>query len=152
MTDIGTKIATLRADRNISQQALADRLYVSRFLVSRWESGERRPDYNMIRSIAEVLGVRPEEIADINSMAVAELMECIGGSCGLTEDELALAIGAFLRKNNALESKIFIQRYYHLKSTSETAILFGIGENHVRSLLSRTRRKLKKFLAGYSAS
>ena len=152
MTEIGNKIASLRAERNISQQALADRLFVSRVLVSKWESGERRPDYTMIKSIAGVFGVEPGEIADLNSIAAEELMECVGGGCGLEEDELALAIGDFLKKNNALESKIFIQRYYYLKSTSETATLFGIGENHVRSLLSRTRRKLKKFLTEYNGS
>ena len=152
MTDIGSKIASLRAARNISQQALADALFVSRVLVSRWESGERRPDYTMIKSIAGVFGVEPDDIADINSIAAEELMECVGGSCGLAEGELASAISTFLKKNNPLESKIFVQRYYYLKSTSETALLFGIGENHVRSLLSRARRKLKRFLTEYSGS
>ena len=75
MTEIGNKIASLRAERNISQQALADRLFVSRVLVSKWESGERRPDYTMIKSIAGVFGVEPGEIADLNSIAAEELME-----------------------------------------------------------------------------
>ncbi len=146
MTDIGTRIATLRSERNISQQDLADRLFVSRELVSMWESGRRRPDYPMIRSIAEAFGVPPEEIADLDQIALDELTDAIGGIREMTEEELASAIGDFLRENKGTGSKLFVQRYYFLKTTSEIALLFGIGENHVRSLLSRTRRKLIKFL------
>ncbi|MBQ1847593.1 MAG: helix-turn-helix transcriptional regulator, partial [Clostridia bacterium] len=43
--DIGKSIAKLRLSRGITQEELANRLFVSRDLVSKWETGARRPDY-----------------------------------------------------------------------------------------------------------
>lgn len=47
----------LRTEKGLSQQALADRIYVTRPTVARWENGSRLPDAVMISRIAEVLGV-----------------------------------------------------------------------------------------------
>ena len=47
----------LRIEKGLSQQALADRLFVTRPTVARWESGTRLPDAMMIARIAEVLSV-----------------------------------------------------------------------------------------------
>ena len=55
--NIGKKISELRNKNGMSQQALADSLFVSRDLVSKWENGTRRPNYRMIEKIAEVSGV-----------------------------------------------------------------------------------------------
>lgn len=40
---IARKIKELRLESDISQQELADKLYVSRQTVSRWESGKTSP-------------------------------------------------------------------------------------------------------------
>ena len=47
----------LRNKKGLSQLELADRLFVTRSTVSRWESGNRLPDAVMITRLAEVLGV-----------------------------------------------------------------------------------------------
>ncbi|MBR1748142.1 MAG: response regulator [Clostridia bacterium] len=47
----------LRTERELSQQALADKMFVTRPTVARWESGTRLPDAVMITRLAEVLGV-----------------------------------------------------------------------------------------------
>ncbi len=47
----------LRTEKGISQQELADKVYVTRATVSRWESGNRLPDAMMISRLAKVLGV-----------------------------------------------------------------------------------------------
>lgn len=47
----------LRMGRGLSQQALADRLFVTRSTVARWENGIRLPDAVMIPRLAEALGV-----------------------------------------------------------------------------------------------
>ena len=52
--DIGDRIAELRRRKSLTQQELADRLYVSRQLVSKWESGDRRPDYKTVEKIAQI--------------------------------------------------------------------------------------------------
>ncbi len=47
----------LRNKKGISQLELAEKMYVTRSTVSRWESGNRLPDAVMISRLAEVLGV-----------------------------------------------------------------------------------------------
>lgn len=62
----------LRTEKGISQQALAEKMYVTRSTVARWESGSRLPDAVMISRISEALG------ADVNMLllAAAQSDEC----------------------------------------------------------------------------
>lgn len=55
-------IKTLREQNNLTQQQLADRLYVSRQTVCRWESGSRCPDLPMAKRIAEAFEVTIDEL------------------------------------------------------------------------------------------
>ena len=144
--DIGAAIAGLRNARGMSQQTLADSLSVSRELVSKWESGSRRPDYPMIERIAEIFEVDPDLIADKNGIIFEELSECVRGCDDISEERLSELVGRFLKSNNQKESGMFIQRYYYLKNTDEISRIFGVRENQVRSLLSRTRKKLRRYV------
>ena len=47
----------LRAERGISQRELAERMFVTRSTVARWENGSRLPDASMIYRLAECLDV-----------------------------------------------------------------------------------------------
>ena len=62
----------LRYEKRLSQLELAERMYVTRAAISRWESGSRLPDVVMISRLAEVLGV------DVNIllMAAAQSDDC----------------------------------------------------------------------------
>lgn len=55
MRDIGKNIRDLRAQRNLTQDALAERLFVTRQTVSNYETGKSRPDIDMLMRIAETL-------------------------------------------------------------------------------------------------
>ena len=55
----------LRNEIGLSQQELADKMYVTRSTVSRWESGNRLPDVVMISRLAKILGV------DVNLLIAA---------------------------------------------------------------------------------
>ena len=62
----------LRTDKGFSQHTLAEKMYVTKPTVSRWESGNRLPDAAMITRLSAVLGV------DINILlsAAAKSDEC----------------------------------------------------------------------------
>ena len=62
----------IRTKCGLSQQALAEKMYVTKATVSRWESGVRLPDAIMITRLSEILGV------DVNILlsAAAESDEC----------------------------------------------------------------------------
>lgn len=66
----GEKIKRLREERGMTQQALADRLYVTRQAVSQWENGARYPDIFTLRQIAQVLGISVDELLEEKAAAV----------------------------------------------------------------------------------
>lgn len=57
MRDIGKNIRLLREEKNLTQDELAEQLFVTRQTVSNYETGRSRPDVEMLVKIAEVLGV-----------------------------------------------------------------------------------------------
>ena len=68
----GQIIAKLRMQAGLSQTQLADALYVSRDLVSKWETGKRRPDRKMLEAMAKIFGVAAEHLIDIDVHKKAE--------------------------------------------------------------------------------
>ncbi|MBE6126687.1 MAG: response regulator [Erysipelotrichaceae bacterium] len=61
----------LRTARGLTQSALAERLFVTRPTIARWESGSRLPDVVMIKRLSQVLGV------DVDSLlSAAQSDEC----------------------------------------------------------------------------
>jgi transcriptional regulator with XRE-family HTH domain len=58
-------LAEWRQARDLTQQAVADRLGVSSVTISRWETGERRPDLNAQAAFAEALGRPLIEMVDL---------------------------------------------------------------------------------------
>ena len=139
-------IAKLRAENELSQQELADRLFVSRELVSKWERGERIPDRRTVEKIAETFGVPLERLENRRATILRELADCFPGEEFSEEGALTAFLDRFLRRASPRTANIFLNRYYLLKTTSEIAEKYGIGENHVRSILSKTRKRLKKAL------
>lgn len=60
--NINEKIYTLRKQRGLSQEELANELNVSRQTVSKWELGESTPDFDKIVPLCEVFGISTEEL------------------------------------------------------------------------------------------
>jgi len=59
---IGAFIRTLRKEKNMTQQELADNLGVSDKAVSKWENGRGLPDYSLLSPLCELLEVTPSEL------------------------------------------------------------------------------------------
>ena len=147
--DIGCRIAELRKENGLTQQELADKLFVSRSLVCKWESGKRQPDYRSVEQIAGVLGIDPGRIVSTEELLLEELSDCVAAG-SRTEDKAALTAGMneFLYSLPAAACDIFVQRYRLRRTPGEIGEMYGLAENHVRTILSLTRKKLKKFLGG----
>lgn len=144
--NISKAIADLRIRRNITQENLAAALCVSRDLVSKWETGARRPDWRMIERIARFFDVPTDVIVNKNEMLYRELENCLPKNSELTSTELVSVLNSFLHNLGETEADMFIHRYYFFESIAEIAALFHMKENHLRSALSRTRQKLKKYI------
>ena len=61
---LGQKIRTLRTKKGLSQQQLADLMFVTRKTISNWESGIRMPDVAMLSRLAKVLDAKSYELID----------------------------------------------------------------------------------------
>ncbi len=65
---LGEKIRSLRKERNISQEVLANYLGVSFQAVSKWENGDTMPDVAMIPAIASFFEVSTDDLFDFNRL------------------------------------------------------------------------------------
>ena len=59
---LGDNIKKLREEHSLTQQQLADKLYVSRQTVCRWENGTRCPDLIMAKKLAVELNISLDEL------------------------------------------------------------------------------------------
>ena len=143
--EAGTEIARLRKAHGWTQEALADRLFVSKDLVSKWETGKRRPDYGTVERIADLFGVPADSILGKEQFVLDELSGCLPDGDGMTEDGLTALLERFLRSLPRADAELFALRYYFLESYPAIAEKKGMGENHVRSRLSKIRKKLIRF-------
>ncbi len=62
MTKISKNIKKLRNAQNISQEVLAEKLFISRQAVSSWENDRTQPDIEMIGKLADIFNVTVEEL------------------------------------------------------------------------------------------
>ena len=74
--EFGEKLAELRKQRGITQQALADALFVSRTAVSKWESGRGYPEIGSLKAIARFFGITVDSL--LSSDEVLSLAEADG--------------------------------------------------------------------------
>ncbi|MDE5770885.1 MAG: helix-turn-helix domain-containing protein [Ruminococcus sp.] len=141
----GQKIAKLRTEANLTQEQLAEKLYITRELVSKWETGKRNPNYKMILKIAEIFNVDAEDIFNLNNILLEELSEYIPDEYNEKTDDLSAVLNIFLATLNKRDRSIFIRRYYFSEDISDIADKYKIREGNVRIILMRTRKKLKKY-------
>ena len=62
MAEFGENVRKAREEMGITQQTLADKLYVTRQAVSRWENGSRYPDLLTAKSLAKALDTSLDEL------------------------------------------------------------------------------------------
>ncbi len=67
---MGEKIRSLRKEKNISQEVLANFLGISFQAVSKWENGDSMPDVAMIPAIASFFEVSTDELFDFNRLEI----------------------------------------------------------------------------------
>ena len=62
--NVGSFLKTLRREKNLTQEQLAEQLHVSGRTVSRWETGSNMPDITLLVALAEFYEVSIPEIID----------------------------------------------------------------------------------------
>ena len=62
------------------------------------------------------------------------------------DEELGKQISAFLRNEKELNRNVFLRKYWFFDSISEIAKRYSLGESTVKSMLFRTRYRLREVL------
>lgn len=73
--EFNEKIQQLRKQRDLTQEQLAEQLYVSRTAISKWESGKGYPNIESLKSISKLFDVSIDELLsddELISIAVIE--------------------------------------------------------------------------------
>ncbi len=144
--EYGRKIAELREQHQMTQQELADFLFVSRELVSKWENNTRRPDYETLKRLSELFSVETAFFASATESLISELDTCVPREFQSSAEQLPALLNAFLETLSSRDRAIFIRRYYFIETPAEIGKRFQLNEVYVRVILSRARNKLRKYL------
>ena len=141
---IGESISKYRSQCGLTQKQLAEQLFVSPELISKWENGRRIPDYQSVRAMAGIFGVTEDELTESGSRTLDELRACLPE--GMSSACFAGYLSDFLKQLPERERDIFVLRYYFFEETEMIADRFGISSGNVRMQLSRLRARLKSFV------
>ena len=71
--EFNEKLQKLRTNENLTQEELAEKLYVSRAAISKWESGRGYPSIDSLKAIAEYFHITIDEL--IGSEEIVDLAE-----------------------------------------------------------------------------
>ena len=76
---IGENIQFLRKEKNMTQEALAEGVGVSRQTIAKWESGESAPDLEMAEKLSQMLDASLDELAHAPFERMPDREKCPGG-------------------------------------------------------------------------
>lgn len=83
-------------------------------------------------------------------LVLDELAECLASESDVAKEyeykELGRSIRQFVNRLPVRERNIFLHRYFFTDTVADISALFGLSENNVMVILSRTRKKLKAYL------
>ena len=93
---LGTRIASLRQGRKLSQAELAQKLHISTSAVGMYEQGRREPSVAILIALSQEFGVsldyllsgRPETVQDVSALHRLATEECSGAGAGVSKEQL----------------------------------------------------------------
>ena len=81
--EFGEKIQKLRKQNKLSQEQLAEKLYVSRTAVSKWESGKGYPNIDSLKDIAKLFDKTIDELLSSEEIIVLAKKENVSNINGI---------------------------------------------------------------------
>lgn len=116
--NLAEQLKTLRKEKNISQEKLAQYLNVSYQAVSKWENGNTYPDIGLLPDIARFFGVTIDELLQVEKLNEEKLFEEYRDKAeqffrnGKVEEALTVWQEAYREMPNNLEVKEFLMSSY----------------------------------------
>ncbi len=113
LTDLGKNLCSIRKERRLTQQQLAELLGVQQRVISRWETGVAKPRLNHIVQLAKVLEVSldrlvfgdeteaPENSFDIRNRRLKELCKQVDGLNQADQEVVCAVMDSLIRKEQS---------------------------------------------------
>lgn len=99
MTEFNEKLKELRKARNLTQEELAEGIFVSRTAVSKWESGGGYPSIDSLKELSRFFSVSIDELISSDEVVIAaerDKSKFVGGYtsliCGMNDVMLVLLL------------------------------------------------------------
>lgn len=67
MVDLGKRLKKLRIERNLTQQQVAERIWVSKAMVSAYELSIRTPSFEVLIKLSKLFGVSTDYLLGLES-------------------------------------------------------------------------------------
>lgn len=154
MAEFGENLKRVREKKGITQQTLADYLYVTRQAVSRWEGGSRYPDIMTAKKMAQFLEVSLDELLsddDMKGYVERSAILDARGDKGLQLLLMSLAFMCSLVMAIIYVCNYLIQDLFVIRADAELikyvllTVLFGYGI--YTSMLDKINQKMAMVLS-----
>ena len=109
------KFKKLRQSKNVSQKDLATHFNVAQTTISKWEKGERTPNYEMLKKIADYFQVNPNYFLVDTPKDIHFELQLFNGSSepkpkvSQAEYDVAVSIGHVLTLKDEQTKKLTLQ-------------------------------------------
>ena len=123
--DFGGKLQELRKSRGMTQEELAEALFVSRTAISKWESSRGYPNIDSLKEISAFFGVTIDELLTgerLLSIAEREKKESMKRLCDQllgAADLLAVVLMVLPLYPKTVEGFVYSVNLFHYAETSE---------------------------------
>lgn len=71
----GEKIKKLRTDNNLNQEELAQKLFVTRTAISKWETGKGYPSIDSLKLLSELFSISIDELISDDDVECKKLLD-----------------------------------------------------------------------------
>ena len=69
--EFNEKLQQLRKEKELTQEQLAEKLFVSRTAISKWESGRGYPSIDSLKAISKLFSVSVDDLLNLPSLKTA---------------------------------------------------------------------------------
>lgn len=109
---IGSFIAAMRKERNMTQEQLAEKLGISNRSISRWENGKTMPDWSLMESICRELNVSMSELLrgekEAQTMEVRETVALMAALADREKERKAKELNEYLIPGSLLLALVLL--------------------------------------------
>ncbi len=125
MAEFGENLKRIREEKGYTQQTLADRLFVTRQAVSRWEGGSRYPDLMTAKKMSQFLEVSLDDLLSDEDMKQYPERNAIMDNAVAKQLQVILIAIAFM---SSLALSIIYLSNYFIHDTYDTYVISSESE------------------------